>query len=931
MKPWREIVNPHKDVLKGTFQQSEFSADLSTVYKGEAKEEYQDPVKFFDRTYITEGMRHLLSTVIKRLTGGGGDPVIELQTNFGGGKTHSLLAVYHLATRNVPVSKLLGIPSLLDDEELKVKTVPKAQCAVIDGNCLSPNEILYKDGNTAIHTLWGLLAWQLLGQEGYDMVANSDKSGTAPGKPIVIDLLRKAAPCVILLDELVAFIRQFGNKEDLSAGTFGSNISFIQTLTESVKAVDKSILLASLPQSDIEAGGDFGVKALKTLEKNFGRIESIWKPVATDEGFEIVRRRLFEKVHDEESMNAVCEEYMRFYRAHKSDFPSEVQMEDYLDRMKMSYPIHPEVFDRLYKDWSTLEKFQSTRGVLQYMATVIYQLWNDNDQDALIMPGSIPQAKMSGQNSKYITKNWNSIVEDEIDGDRSAPARLDNSEVRFGSIQASRRITRTIFLGSAPDESQEVTGRLRPVRGLRREQILLGCVVPKQSLSTYDDALTRLRNQLHYLFSNGTQFWFDTRPNLKREMEYRKEKVDDYTRDKKLRDFAKKIFVNDRYLTIYIFPNNDEIPEQDIDDHGLQLVILPPHADFTYDSHNSKNLHEQIRRLLEKRGEQARSKRNRLIFIVPGAYAIVKQILDSCNTLLAWEEIQKDYKEDRINLDSFQSREVNNELELSRKRLENDFKACYTCILVPKEKEGKQNQIDFTLYKLETNSLNEPIVSRISRNLVKSDEIIENWNPDDLFELLKTYYFGKGKQTLTVETLWDDFCKYYFYPRLFSVNVLLETIADGVERRIFGYAASQTGDDFNSFKFGNRPMFVDKSGLIIAPECAFDFERKIQPTGMPVKPVVKKTPFPSSEPGGSTEREYTSFYASASIDSVGGSQRFQEILEELVYQLNKQPGARVELLLTISASSQTPFEKEIVRVVKENFKTLGLNNGGFDD
>ena len=928
MKPWREIVNPHKDVLKGTFQQSEFSADLSTVYKGEAKEEYQDPVKFFDRTYITEGMSHLLKTVIKRLNGGGGDPVIELQTNFGGGKTHSLLAVYHLATRSVPTSKLLGIPALLDEmEDLKVKTVPKAQCAVIDGNCLSPNEILYKDENVTIHTLWGLLAWQLLGQEGFEMVANSDKSGTAPGKPIVIDLLRKAAPCVILLDELVAFIRQFGNKEDLSAGTFGSNISFIQTLTESVKAVDKAILLASLPQSDIEAGGDFGVKALKTLEKNFGRIESIWKPVATDEGFEIVRRRLFEKVHDEESMNAVCEEYMRFYRAHKSDFPSDVQMEDYLDRMKMSYPIHPEVFDRLYKDWSTLEKFQSTRGVLQYMATVIYQLWNDNDQDELIMPGSIPQAKMSGQNSKYITKNWNSIVEDEIDGPRSTPARLDNAEVRFGCIQASRRITRTIFLGSAPDESQEVTGRQRPVRGLRREQILLGCAVPSQTLSVYDDALARLRNQLHYLFSNGTQFWFDTRPNLKREMEYRKEKVDDYTRDAKLRTFAKKIFVKDRYLTIYIFPNDDEIPEWD--QEGLQLVILPPCEDCTYDSHNSKKLNEQIRKILQKRGEQARSRCNRLIFGTPGSYAIVKQLIDACNTLLAWEEIQKDFKEDRLNLDNYQSREVNNELEQSRKRLENDFKSCYTCVMIPKE--GKQNLADFNVIRLENSNFSEPIVPRISTKLVRADEIIEVWNPADLYDLLKKYYFGKGKSTISIDTLWDDFCKYYFYPRLYSINVLEDAIARGVENRIFGYAASQAGTDFNMFKYGERPMFVDRSAIVIAPETAFEYERKLQPAQAPVTGERKRPLTPPPTPG-SNERTSNSFYLDIDIPASGGVERFEEILDGIVMPFNNQAGVTVKLTLSIRANSDQPFDKkDVVRPVKENSRQLGLDNGFEED
>lgn len=926
MKPWREIVKPHKDVLKGTFQQSEFSADLSTVYKGEASPEYQDPVKFFDRTYITEGMKLLLGVVLQRLAGRGGDPVIELQTNFGGGKTHSLLAVYHLATRKVSPSKLSGIPSLMD--ELRIESVPKANCAVIDGNSLPPNEFLYKDGDLTIRTLWGLLAWQLYGREGYEMVANSDKAGTSPGKDIIKDLLRKAAPCVILLDELVNFFKQFGNNEKALAGTFDTNTAFIQALTESVKGVDNAVLLASLPQSDIEAGGEFGIRALKTLEKIFGRVESIWKPVATDEGFEIVRRRLFEKVDDEESMNAVCEEYLHFYRTHKSDFPPEVQKEDYLNRMKKSYPIHPEVFDRLYKDWSTLEKFQSTRGVLQYMATVIYQLWNDNNQDALIMPGSIPQAKMSAQNAKYLTKNWNSIVEEEIDGDDSTPAQQDNKEARFGGIQASRRVTRAIFLGSAPDEGIDMAGRQRTVRGLRREQILLGCAIPKQTLSTYDDALARLRDQLHYLFTNGTQYWFDTHPNLRRQMEYRRERIksDTQIQYQKLHSCATRLFNSERLLTVYIFPNSDEVPEWTHD--GLQLVVLFPSTDLTYEKNNTKALFEHARNILEKRGEQARSKRNRIIFLTLDKYSSVNQINEDCCKLLAWEEIQKDSDELRINLDSRQKNDVRNDLAQAKKCLDDDFKSYYTGLLIPKE--GKQNQVDFTYIRLESSNFSEQIVPRVLRKLINSDEFIERWNPNDLFELLKEYYFGKGKQTLSVETLWDDFCKYYFYPRLFSLNVLQETIADGVEKRIFGYAASQTGTDFNSFKFGNRPMFVDKNGLIIAPDVAYEFERKLQPAETPQPPLFtgkRNQPVPSNQ--NPANDKFTRFFAETEIQLSDGTDRFDQILDGIVIPFSNQPGVGVKITVTIEAKSEQPFDKSVIRAIRENSSQLNIE-GDFD-
>ncbi|HJN52790.1 MAG TPA: hypothetical protein QF924_20295, partial [Pseudomonadales bacterium] len=182
LKPWREIARPHKDVLEGTFKQSEFAADISQVASGTAAEEYQNAEKFFSRTFITEGMRLLLMSVAQRLVGKGGDPVIQLQTAFGGGKTHTMLAVLHLASRQVSTDKLEGIPPLLD--EASIHDLPSAKVAVIDGIKLSPSQPQIH-GIVTANTLWGELAWQLLGEEGYAMVAQSDADGTSPGKEVV--------------------------------------------------------------------------------------------------------------------------------------------------------------------------------------------------------------------------------------------------------------------------------------------------------------------------------------------------------------------------------------------------------------------------------------------------------------------------------------------------------------------------------------------------------------------------------------------------------------------------------------------------------------------------------------------------------------------------------------------------------------------------
>ena len=197
LKAWRDIATPHKDVLGGTFKQSEFAADITQVATGTASEEYQDAEKFFSRTYITEGMRLLLISVAQRLAGQGGDPVIQLQTAFGGGKTHSMLAVYHLASRKTTTDKLHGVPPVLD--QAGISELPSARVAVIDGINMAPSQQSVKKEGQKVSTLWGELAWQLLGDAGLAMVKDSHEQGTSPGKQVLVELLEMAAPCVCLL------------------------------------------------------------------------------------------------------------------------------------------------------------------------------------------------------------------------------------------------------------------------------------------------------------------------------------------------------------------------------------------------------------------------------------------------------------------------------------------------------------------------------------------------------------------------------------------------------------------------------------------------------------------------------------------------------------------------------------------------------------
>ena len=295
LKPWREIAIPHEDVLRGTFQQAEFAADISRVHEGTATDEYQNPSLFFQRTFITEGMRLLLDSVVKRLVGRGGDPVIQLQTAFGGGKTHTMLAVYHLAKGKAPASQLQGIPPILD--AAGITELPNARIAVLDGSACRP--INRRNGVGIAFVPCGATGMAVGRRSAYARVKDADESGNSPGKEVLSQLIADHAPCVILMDELVAYIRQFEDGKSFTGGTYDSNLSFIQALTEAMKAVPTAVLLASLPESDKEAGSQKGINALAALSHYFGRVQALWKPVATEEAFEIVRRRLFSDISDQ--------------------------------------------------------------------------------------------------------------------------------------------------------------------------------------------------------------------------------------------------------------------------------------------------------------------------------------------------------------------------------------------------------------------------------------------------------------------------------------------------------------------------------------------------------------------------------------------------------------------------------------------------------
>ena len=936
MKPWREITVPHPDVLEGTFLQSEFAADITAVRTGKATREYQDAPAFFQRTFITEGMRLLLTQVAQRLNGKGGEPVIQLQTAFGGGKTHTMLAVYHLATRKCALGDLAGISALIDQAGLM--DVPQARVAVLDGNAHAPGQP-WKHGKQSVRTLWGELAWQLGGEDAFALLKEADATGTSPGKDVLKTLLAAYAPCVVLIDELVAYIRQFQDGQPLSGGSFDSNLSFLQALTEACKLVPNAILLGSLPESEVEAGSQRGVAALRALEKTFGRLQALWKPVATEEAFEIVRRRLFEPVRDEKAREAVCRAFAEAYVAEGAKLPTETQEARYFDRLIQAYPIHPEVFDRLCEDWTTIDGFQRTRGVLKLMAKVIYRLWKDDNKDLMILPGSLPLYDGGSRNelTYYLPAGWDPVLEKDIDGDRAETTELENKEPRFGAVNAARRVARTLFLGSAPSSVATKAG----IRGLDRARVLLGCLQPGQTSSTYSDALNRLADRLHYLNSSGdkaqdaTRFWFDTRANLRREMEDRKKRFDDKT------DVLGKLAVVMKKLAgaatffdgVHIFTPHADVP----DDSALRLIFLSPEQ--FYCREETRIAFDAVLEYVRNNGSKPRYRGNRLLFLSPDQGSLAR-MRDCIRVALAWGSIVEDVRAGRLNIDQFQNKQAEKEFQTAEDVLPRAARECYQWFLCPVQHSPTEPKPAVEAFPLNTSG--SALGNEIERVCIENELVISTWSPIHLRTKLKELYWKADKPAIGALTFWEDTMRYLYLPRLKTRSVLEQAVLKGAASRdFFGTAYGQHEGTFDGFKLGDANVQLDDTLLLIELETAKQYESAHLPPPVPISgstagasaahpgttlPGLETTPPPGRPPTPTGLPKAHTFIGTADVNASTAKIRLVQIAEEIISVLASDPQASVKVCVEISAEFPAGAKDEIKRAVSENATSLGFKN-----
>jgi predicted AAA+ superfamily ATPase len=870
--------------------------------------------------------------------------VVQLQTNFGGGKTHSMLALYHMFSGIAP-TELPGLDVVL--QEARGEKPSTARRVVLVGNKISPGNPAKKPDGTVVRTLWGELAWQLGGKKAFARVNADDEHATSPGDALR-ELFKEYGPCLILIDEWVAYARQLHDQGDLPAGSFETQFSFAQVLTESARLAKNCLLVISLPTSDTpesphaqaddsEVGGQRGREALVRLRNVIGRIESSWRPASAEEGFEIVRRRLFEPLVEPsrfKDRDVVARAFADFYRMQQQEFPTECREAEYERRIKGAYPIHPEVFDRLYTDWSTLVKFQRTRGVLRLMAAVIHSLWEKGDRSPLILPASIPigDPPVQFELTRYLSDNWVPVIEKDVDGPNSLPLRIDGEVPNLGKFAACRRVARTIYLGSAP-----TSGAAH--RGVDDRRIKLGCVIPGETTAVFGDALRRLAGSATYLYQDGPRYWYSTQPTVTRLAEERAEQL---TRDPDAvsHELDGRIRADLRrtgdFARVHPLPqSSQDVP----DDPEARLVVLGIYQ--TYSKEKGSPAEEEASSILSSRGNTPRKYANALIFLAPDKTRL-QDLDEATRRFLAWDSIVTE--KEGLNLDPRQVKQAETQRSAAESTLVARVPETYQWLLVPTQADPRA-PVEFQVLRL---TGQESLAVRAGKKLRNDELLLNTFGATRLRMELDRVPLWRGDH-VAINQLVEDFARYLYLPRLRDPSVLLGAIRDGFgllswDKDSFAFADSydEATGRYRGLRGGENVSLVDEetSGLLVKPEVA---RKQLDAEG--VKPPAAEAPSQSKPgekatasvggPAGQGEGPAAAaqpkrFHGTLTLNAARVGRDASVVADEVIAHLVGLVGAKVTVTLDIEAEVPAGVPPHVVRTVTENSRTLKFTSQGFE-
>ena len=663
-----------------------------------------------------------------------------------------------------------------------------------------------------------------------------------------------------------------------------------------------------------------------------GRVESSWRPASAEEGFEIVRRRLFEPLADPmqfKHRDVVARAFGDFYRAQQAEFPPECRDADYEKRIKAAYPIHPEIFDRLYTDWSTLVKFQRTRGVLRLMAAVIHSLWEKGDKNPLILPAniSIDDARVQFELTRYLSDNWVPVIEKDVDGSNSLPLRLDGDVPNLGKFSACRRVARAIYMGSAPTASAAH-------RGIEDRQVKLGCVMPGESPAIFGDALRRLAGAATYLYQDGPRYWYSTQPTVTKLAEDRAEQLK-RDPDKVVHELNKRLREDLRqagdFSRIHPMPHSGQDVPDDLD---ARLVVLG--VDYPYSKEQGNVAESAAKAILASRGNTPRLYQNTLVFLAADKTRL-QDLDEAARKYLAWESILAE--KEVLNLDPQQVKQAETQKTAANGAVTARLPETYQWLLAPVQ-TTPQTAVEWQALRL---SGQNALAVRASKKLKNDESLITGFAATRLRMELDRVPLWRGDH-VAIKQLVEDFARYIYLPRLKNSLVLLNAIREGLSlltwvQDAFGLADSfdESADRYRGLRGGQLVSIddTDTPGLLVKPEVArkqMDTEKE-----EPI-PVDEKEPgeekIREKEPGEKDPEKPIKprrFHGSVNVDATRLGRDAGKVGEEIVQHLSALVGAEVEVTLEISAKIPAGAPDNVVRTVTENCNTLRFTAYGFEE
>jgi hypothetical protein len=683
-------------------------------------------------------------------------------------------------------------------------------------------------------------------------------------------------------------------------------------------------------------------------------MESPWRPATAEESFEIVRRRLFEEIVGQDAHQArdtVARLFSEFYRGQAQEFPSGCGETAYEKRVKAAYPIHPELFDRLYEDWSTLARFQRTRGVLRLMAAVIHTLWETGDKSPLIMPASLPMdaESVSFELTRYLEDNWKPVIETDVDGPHSLPMRLERelSNTPIGRHSACRRVARTVFLGSAPTLQSAN-------RGIDDRRIKLGCALPGESPSVFGDALRRLSDQATHLYVDAGRYWLDTQPSV---AQLARDRAAQRSEDEVSIELVKQLRAHTRrgdFAAVHTAPStSSEVPDED----RVRLVVLGPNH-----SHSSKTEDSPARStcadILDNRGSGRRTYRNMLAFLAPDRTRL-EELNQAIRQYLSWASIVDARVE--LNLNEFSAKQAITKRDQALETVKQRVLETYCWLLVPTQTD-LQGAVTWDEARLQGQ---DELAVRASRRMTNDQSLITQFGAVLLKRELDRIPLWRegGDETerahVSTRQLWEDFATYPYLPRLRDSQVLIQAIHDGIlstswEADTFAYAS---GVDVVSGRYqelaaghGAPAVHLDGSAVLVRPTVAaaqFETERlEREKTGggsTEGAGTGGTTPGPEGgegvstdggEPDGGTTTATAvarRFHGVVEVDPERINRDAGSIADNVVQHLTKLPGASVHVTIEVHAVVPDGAPDDVVRTVNENARTLKFQDFGFDE